>query len=272
VAGVVALYLTWGEMLAQLEQIFSPGPLWVVAVPAALIVIAALVEAKPFLGEANRRLLILGSALLAVAGWVIAAATPAYSQDHQQRFTTEHVTEFPSGRSSWSIVNDDSALPPAYSRLGQWKMGELPFSQRERWLAAAPRIPGTAPATAEAVEVLRQGDSRTIRLRLKANGAERITLLAPADARIEAAGVNGFVRKIGDPDSTGKFVISCSGRSCDGAELIVDQASARPIEFIVAGARNGLPPSAAPLLAGRPSNARPQYTPDETVTVSRVRV
>jgi len=97
-------------------------------------------------------------------------------------------------------------------------------------------------------------------------------MVAPADARIETAGVKGFVRSIGGPDSGGKFTISCTGRSCDGAELTIDQASPRPIDFVIVGARNGLPPSAAPLLQSRPVNARPQYTPDETVAVAHVKV
>jgi hypothetical protein len=40
----------------------------------------------------------------------------------------------------------------------------------------------------------------------------------------------------------------------------------------VVGARNGLPASAAPLLGGRPELARPQYVPDETVAISRIKV
>jgi hypothetical protein len=48
-AGLLFLYLTWGEMLAQLEEVFSPGPLWVVAPLASVVVAAALVEAQPVL-------------------------------------------------------------------------------------------------------------------------------------------------------------------------------------------------------------------------------
>jgi hypothetical protein len=271
-AGLLFLYLTWGEMLAQLEVIFSPGPLWVVAPLASIIVVATLVEAQNAVQEAHRIAVLVFAALVAILGWGAAAAVPAYALDHQQQFTIEHVTEFPSGRSSWSIINDHSRLPAAFSRFGQWKLGQLPFSRRERWLTPAPKIEGIRPPSLETLEVVRHGDARTIRLRLKANGAERILMVAPADARIETAGAKGFARSIGDPDSDGKFTISCTGRSCDGAELTIDQASAAPIEFIVVGSRNGLPASAAPLLQSRPVNARPQYTPDETVAVARVRV
>jgi hypothetical protein len=273
IAALAVLYLTWGEMLAQLEQIFSPGPLWVVAPLAALMIVAALVEAQPLFRAAHGRAVLAFAALLALLGWGVAAAAPAYSPDHQQRFTIEHVTQFPSGRGSWSILNDGATLPAAYSALGQWKFGELPFSERQRWIAAAPRIAGVRPPMIEPLEVVRHGEARTIRLRLHANGAERIALTAPEDARIAAAGTAGFVRPISGPNSAaGKFAISCTGRSCDGVELTIEQASAKPIDFTLVGARNGLPPSAAPLLRSRPANARPQYTPDEIVAFVHAKV
>jgi len=38
------------------------------------------------------------------------------------------------------------------------------------------------------------------------------------------------------------------------------------------GSRNGLPATAAALVKARPKFARPQYTPDETVAVTHVRL
>jgi hypothetical protein len=269
-AGLLFLYLTGGEMLAQLEEIFSPGPLWVVAPLASVVVAAALVEAQPVLRKARRSAVIGFAALLALAGWGAAAATPAYSADHQQRFTIEHVTEFPSDRTSWSIINDGTHLPAAYSRIGQWTRGKLPFSERRRWFAPAPAAAGLRPPSIQLLESVASGNERRIRLRLLANGAERITLIAPEEARIRSAGVAGFVRPIASADSSGRFTITCTGRSCDGAELMIDALSAKPIALTLVGARNGLPASAAPLVQSRPPNARPQYVPDETLTISHV--
>jgi hypothetical protein len=78
------------------------------------------------------------------------------------------------------------------------------------------------------------------------------------------------VRPIASADSSGRFTITCTGRSCDGAELMIDALSAKPIALTLVGARNGLPASAAPLVQSRPPNARPQYVPDETLTISHV--
>jgi hypothetical protein len=272
IAGLLLLYLSWGETLALAEELFSPGPLWVVAPVASVMMIAALVEAQPLLREAQRRPVLGFAAVLALLGWSAAAAAPAYSRDHEQRFTIEHVTQFPSGRSSWSVINDGASLPANVSKLGDWRLGKLPFSDRKRWLAAAPPAAGIRPPSIEVLEIVRNGDERVIRLRLKTNGSERILLVAPADSQLRTAGAAGFVRPIAAPDSAGKFTIACTGRSCDGMELAIDQGSAGPIVFTLVGSRNGLPPSAAPLVRSRPENARPQYAPDETIAIARVKV
>ena len=121
--GMLLLYLGWSELLGALEELFSPGPLWVVAPVAAILITPALIEARSLFAGENRRAVLLGSAAVALVAWTAAGIAPAYSQDHQQRFTIEHVTDFPSGRSSWSIVNDGARLPEPYRRWGEWRRG-----------------------------------------------------------------------------------------------------------------------------------------------------
>ena len=265
---ILLLYLTWSELLGQLEELFSPGPLWVVAPVAAIMVAPALIEARGLVMRASRRGLLLGSAAVALTAWIAAGTAPAYSQDHQQRFTIEHVTEFPSRRSSWSVLNDGAGLPPAYSSLGRWRRGTFDFSERRRWLARAPAEPSIRPPSIGQLAVVRYGAERSVRFRLHANGAERLLLIAPEEAHIRSVGVAGSVRPIGSDDSSGKFTIACSGRSCDGLEMTIDSFSAKPVRLIVIGARNGLPASALPLVQARPRFARPQYVPDETLAIS----
>lgn len=271
-AGLLLLYLTWGELLGALEDLFSPGPLWIVAPTAAIVIVPALIEAHGLVTRARRRFILLGSAAIALIAWVVAGTTPAYSQDRQQRFTIEHLTYFPSGRSDWSILNDGAALPEAYQGAGKWLLGKLPFSERQRWFAPAPRDPAIQPPSIQLLESLVTGRERKIRLRLKANGAERIALIAPEEAHIRSAGTSGFIRPLGDAGSSGKFTISCTGRSCNGAELMIDFDNPKPVIFTMVGSRNGLPASADALVRGRPKFARPQYTPDETVTIARVKL
>jgi hypothetical protein len=268
--GILLLYLSWSELLGALEELFSPGPLWVVAPVAAILIGAVLIEAHGLVTRANRRGILVGSSVVALAAWIVAGTAPAYSQDHQQRFTIEHVTEFPAGRSSWAILNDGARLPPAYSEWGEWRRGKRDFSQRERWFVRAPAVSGLRPPAVALLQSERFGSERTVRVRLHANGAAQITLVAPEEAHIRSAGVSGFVRPVGSTDTSGKFTITCAGRSCDGAELTMDLLTAKPVRFIVVGARSGLPASAAPLIRARPRFARPQYTPDETLAVTHV--
>jgi len=268
---VLILYISWGELLALLEVLFSPGPLWIAAPVAAIMIVPALAEAHLLFGNARRRTVIGGSAAIALLAWIVVAVVPAYSQQREQRFTIEHVTEFPSGKSYWSVLNDGAPLPAAYRRLGKWTYGKLPASDRERWFAPAPPIAAIKPPSVQPLEFLQSGDERRLKLRLKANGAERILLILPADAHLRTAGVSGFVRPIGGNESaSGKFSFACTGRSCDGAEVIIDAATTKPIPVIISGSSNGLPPSAEPLVHGRPGNARPQYAPDETVSIAHV--
>jgi hypothetical protein len=267
---LVIVFVTWGEMLGLLEVLFSPGPLWVAAPVAAIMMIPALAEGHRLFDRARQPVLLAGSAAIALAAWIVVAATPAYSRDREQRFTIEHVTQFPSGKSFWSVLNDGARLPVAYSRAGKWIYGKLPLSDRERWFAPAPATPGLQPPSVQAIEVVQDGDQRRLKLRLKANGAERILIVVPSEAHLRSAGIGDFVRPIAEDRSSGKFTIACTGRSCDGAELIIDARASKPIPVTVTGWSNGLPSFPAPLLQARPQNARPQYAPDETVTAVRV--
>ena len=269
---IAILFISWGEMLGLLEVLFSPGPLWVAGPVAAIMMVPALAEAHGLFGEARKAMVLAGAGAIALAAWIVVGATPAYSRDREQRFTIEHVTVFPSGKSFWSVLNDGAPLPASYARIGKWRYGQLPSSERERWFTPAPPVPGVKPVAVEPIEVLQNGSERRIRLRLKANGAMRILIVLPAEARLRAAGVAGFVRRIASDASSGKYALACSGRSCDGAELVIDAATSRPISVLLTGSVNGLPPAAAPLVEGRPADARPQYTPDETITAVRLKL
>jgi hypothetical protein len=66
-------------------------------------------------------------------------------------------------------------------------------------------------------------------------------------------------------------LLRCHGRSCDGAtfDLFID--GRQPTEWVAIGTRHALPVEARPLLAARPENARPQYSPDLSVVTARLR-
>ena len=157
-------------------------------------------------------------------------------------------------------------------RLGSgWKRGKLPISDSYRWIEPAPRDPNSRAPGVQLLSELRNGKERTLKLRLWANGNEDIDFVAPQDARIRTAGVEDFVRPV-DQSETGKYYLGCSGRSCDGATLLLTTDQPKPIELLIIGSRRSLPASAAPLLRARPKFARPQYAPDASLTFTRIKL
>jgi hypothetical protein len=235
-----------------------------------LVLLPWLVEAQPLAKGLPRRTLIGGALTLPLIGWTAAAAQPATSADRQQQFSIEHVTNRSTGRTSWAIANDGGPLPPAFGRMAKWRLDKVPYSARMRWQAPA----AAADSPRGAVRVIGQvGESgkRRIRLRLERGGADTLTLLLPASARIEAAGLPGRQRPL-KPPKTGNYSIFCGGRGCEGAVIDVVTGSAKPVTATLVSRRFGLPTVAGPLLSAKPLHARPQYVPDSTVSLERVRL
>lgn len=273
IASLVAafiVFVTLGATLGLLQELLNGGPLWVFALIGGLTLMPWVIELRSLLEQAPRWRLAAGAAGFVALAWVPAALTPAYSSDRQQQWTLQYVQDPAQGQPLWSVINDRKALPDEWRRFGDWRQGTLPISTRRRWLAPAPPIANLAPARALAVEAAAVPGGRRVRLRLQANGADNVTLLAPAGSAIRGMGVPGQVRRV-DAAGTGLYQLSCTGRSCDGQvmELLVGP---RPVELMVLGTRFSLPPVAAPLKAAQPRNARPQYVADSILTVERVRI
>jgi Peptidase family M28 len=271
ILAIVALYLTWGAMLGMLEELLNTGPMWLFAPLGTLLILPALIEAVPLIRSAGLR---AGAALaggLAIATWAAAAAAPAYSADREQRFVIQHVTDASSGKAWWSVVNDGAPLPPALGSLMYWKRNKLPISERPRWLAAAPPDRATKAPAAQLVSQMRNGNERTLTIRLVANGATHVSLIAPEDAKLRSTGVAGFVRPM-NPKENGKYFIDCFGRSCDGATLQLTIDQWKPVEFLLVGSGRALPSTAAALLRARPQFARPQYAADDSIVFAKVKL
>ena len=269
---ILALYLTWGAMLGLLEELLNSGPMWIFAPLGGLLIIPAMIEAKPLIDDVRLRGASLVGGATALILWAASAAAPAYSADRQQRFVIEHVTDARTGAASWSILNGRVPLPDGFPEAGKWQWDKLPYAETKRWLAPAPALPGAKAPALEPVSMLRNGDERTLTLRLRTNGAQRVAIIAPDDAHIRAAGVHGYVRPIDSAAADGDYMVVCSGRSCDGLELTIVQARAQSTIFTLVGSRSGLPSVAGPLVTARPRFARPQYAPDQSVTFAPVKI
>lgn len=270
IAAALLLWLTVGEVLALLAELLSSGPMLPFAPLALLIAMPWLIEAKAVLEDSGRARAIGASLAVLALGWAAAAAAPAYSADRQQRFTIQYVKDASSGPSWWVVDNDRAPMPKA---LGTgWSRGELPHSTAKSWVRPAPDLPEVRPPTVALVSRSQAGSSRSVTLRLRSAGHDRIVLIAPKDAEIRAAGTGEYVRPISAEAKKGRYVISCTGRSCDGAELTLVTSKREPIGLLVAGIRFALPPQARALVAARPANSRPQYSPDQSIALTRLKI
>jgi hypothetical protein len=269
IAAAVLLWLMLGEVLALLGELMVNGPFFVFAPLATLIVMPWLIEAKPLLEGSGRARAIAACAVLMLLGWASVAAAPAYSADRQQRFTIQYVTDTGTGRAWWAILNDGAKLPREFGNVAGWTRGELPHLELKRWMARTAAIGDLEAPRLEVLSDAASAGGRTIRFRINSNGAETVSLIAAKDAAIVSAGAAGFVRPIA-PGLEGEYVLQCSGRSCNGSVLQFTTRQAGKLEFTLVGSRRALPETARALVEQRPRNSRPQYTPDSTLTISRV--
>ena len=271
VTAAVLLWLTFGEVVALLGQLMVNGPMVAFAPLAALIAMPWLIEARPLIDKAGRLGAIGSAAILTLAGWAAVAAAPAYSEDRQQRFTIQHVTDMADGRAYWSVTNDGAPLPSRFGNTSGWEWAALPYGERKRWVAPAPREAATTAPAIHLLGVTTGAGTRTVRFRIENNGADSVSLMGPEDAEILSAGSGDYVRPIAS-GTKGEYALTCFGRSCAGAEMEFTTRQGKPLEFTLVGMRRSLAEGAKPLIAQRPRFARTQYTPDSTLTLSRIRL
>lgn len=264
VLALALLYLTFGVSLGMFEELMNGGPHWMFAPIGALLLLPALIELEPLTVAVRPAFTWIAATVLAVLGWGAVALTPAYSEDRQQQFGIEYVWDADARSGRWAVNNDGAPVP--YDAA--WERAELPYSTRRRWVAPAPALPVQPPGLT-IVGRAREEGGRRLRLRIAANGAEAVTLIAPAEMRLSfLAGPGG--RMNAGPEE--RVTWRCIGRSCDGATVDVLIEGGEPASITVAGTRSGLPGEAAPLVAARPATARPQYSHDATIALARLRL
>ncbi|HEX8192906.1 MAG TPA: M20/M25/M40 family metallo-hydrolase [Allosphingosinicella sp.] len=274
-AGLLAaalLFLLFAPLLELLETLLGVGSAWMFAPLAAIVVWPWLIELAPLFRAARARAVAAGVFALMAAGWLWAGLAPAYSEDRQQRFSVEYAWDADQRQGQWAILNDGAPLPEAYRSLAPWEAsaGTVPWGTARRWKAPAPALPAPEPA-AEMLGARQTANGRVVSLRIRTGGAETILLRAPPEADVRSVRAGGFVRPMGRGGREDPFFIRCQGRSCDGAVFDILIGGREPVEWLLIGSSASLPQAAAPLVAARPAFARPQYSPDSTISTRRLR-
>jgi hypothetical protein len=265
------LLLLFAPLLHLLETLLGVGSAWMFAPLAAAILWPWLIELRPLFAKA--RLVPVVGAIFAVAagGWMWAGLAPAYSQDRQQRFSIEYAWNSDSRSGRWAVLNDGAPLPDAYSSAGNWERGtEVPWGAARRWTAPAAPFPAAAPEL-QLVSQREVPGGRLLTLRIASGGAGSVALRAPPGAQVREVRSGGFTRPMGRGGDEDPYFIRCTGRSCDGATLEILLATRTPVEWTVIGTY-ALPDAASRLIEARPPDARPQYSPDSTIALRRVRL
>jgi hypothetical protein len=267
VLGWALLFLSWAPLLHTGETLLGMAGGAVFAAIAALILLPALIELKPALVRLPRRTLLGGVTAAAAMAWLAVALVPAYSPDRKQMVRIEYAREGGQGR--WLLASDGGPLPAAFDRFGD--AVKVPWSTARRRPSPAPVLPAPAPRIEKLAE-RQTPQGRLLTLRLTAGGAEQIVLRAEPDAAVKAVRIGGSFAHAGKGSAKDPYFIRCAGRSCDGAvaELLVGGRG--PLALTLIGVRAGLPPEAAPLLRARPADAQPQYSPDSSIGVTKIRL
>jgi hypothetical protein len=266
---LLALAVHWLPLLHLSQVLLDFDSGWVFAPVSTLILFPFLIEAKPALARLGRGRVTAAMAALALVAWLPAALAPAYSLERKQRLSVEYVWDEARGKARWMAYHDRGPLPSA---PGGWERGvEVPWSGYRRWAADA-----TGPAiAAPALERLGErsvGGNRLVRFRLRMRGSDVVRLVGPKGSRFLAVSAGGSSRRFGKGGAKEAPVLRCHGRSCEGLEATLLVAGTAPLEATIVGTRSGLPPEGASLARGRPSTAQPQYVPDTTVAVGKVRL
>ena len=262
---IVIQFVMFAEILALLEMLLIDGPLAAVVLLAALAALPAIVE----LDAKASRWAVVGCLVASVGFWIAAMAIPRSSAERPLQFSIDYFRDATKNKANWAIATKQAPLPRGYP--GQWDKKVLPYNGRTRWVSDAPLLETPVPTTT-VISTQPAGRGRKVRLSLSLGGGNTFAIRFPKDARLTALGLVGAPVTLppkGEPD---KPILRCTGRSCEGLQIEAVFADNRPVEAELFSTKFGLPPQGQPLIAARPKNAIPQYAPDSTITMSRIKL
>ena len=263
ISGAIIQLVMFAEMLALIEMLLIDGPLAAGAPLAALAALPLLVES----GRCLDRRCIWVLPVMAAVLWGAALAIPRSSEERPLTFVVDYVRDDTRGTSQWAVNAKDAPLPNSMRRFGRWRLGELKYNERARWLASAPSL-NVPAATVSAARSERTTGGRLLRLRLAMNGSDAVTIRFDKDVAVIALGRSGQLRRVDRSGEAQRSAVGCSGRSCDGMELAVLLGTRKPVEATLISQTYRPPSQAKPLIAAAPRISQPQYAPHGAIRVT----
>jgi hypothetical protein len=253
------------ELLALVEMLLIDGPLWAVAPFAALAVLPALVEIEP---EGMRPALFL-LLVASIALWIAALLVPRASAERPAAFSIDYFRDANRKTASWAVASKQAPLPAGFP--GRWRKGVLAYNGRTRWISPAPLL-DTPPPSAFVVANDPHGVGRRVQIQLSPGAADAISIRFPEKTKLVAIGLPQGPVPIPAKGEPAKALLRCAGRSCNGLVIEAVLGDRAPVTAELFATRYALPPQGAALEAARPINAIPQYSPDQTITMTRIRL
>jgi hypothetical protein len=262
---ILVQFLMIAQLLALMEMLLIDGPLAAIVPLAAIAALPAIVETD----AASSRPTVVALLAVAVVTWAAAFMVARASAERPGQFSIDYFRDATKRKANWAVATKQAPLPRGYP--GQWRKTILPYNGRTRWVSDAPLL-DTPIATAAINSTEANGAGRKVRLTLSSGGGNTVAIRFPKDTKVVALGLAGSpvaVPPKGEPD---KPLLRCTGRSCEGLQIEIVLGDSRPVEAELFSTRFGLPPQGQALQAARPKNAIPQYAPDQTITMSRIRL
>jgi hypothetical protein len=194
---------------------------------------------------------------------------PRMTTERPESFSIDYFRDLDRKTASWGIASKQAPLPKGFP--GQWQSGILAYNARTRWIADAPLLDTSVPS-ARLMSSEPAGAGRRLRIALSPGGGNTVAIRFPKDANVLALGLPGRPEAVPQEGEPPKAMLRCTGRSCDGLVIEAVLGDRKPVEAELLSYRFGLPAEGQPLQAARPRNAIPQYAPDSTIALNRIKL
>jgi hypothetical protein len=266
---LLTLFLTWVPLLHLSQELLDFDAGWIFAPIAVLILFPFVLELTSALAKFGRGRATAGLIALAVAGWLPAALVPAYSAERKQRLSFEYLWDARAGKAQLLAYHDRGPLPEAFETLGAIRRAvEVPWSNYKRWSVDV-QGPPLAPPTLEKLGERRIGGNRLLSFRIRTGGSDVVRLVGVEGVRFLAMRSGNTSRRYGNE---GEAVLRCHGRSCDGMVFDLLIGGTAPIDATLIGSRSGIPAQVQAVARSRPGTAQPQYVPDTSLALDRIKL